>query len=191
MSLVTIVGVGALGSHVAQFLRNVEAELRVVDFDRIETKNVKSQFHSAPNVGKLKAPSLQQTLNFLFKVKITVIPHKLVDSNVSQLLGGSSLVLDCLDNGIARRLVQGYVRTQGIPCLHGALAADGAFGQVIWTEDFRIDDEVGAGAATCEDGEHLPFIALVSSLMAQSAQAFLRNGKKLSFQVHPTGVISI
>lgn len=191
MSLVTIVGVGALGSHVAQFLRNVEAELRVIDFDRIETKNVKSQFHSVTNVGKLKAPSLQQTLNFLFKTKVTVISHKLVEDNVNQLLGGSNLVIDCLDNGNARRVVQDYARAHGIPCLHGALAAGGAFGQVLWTEHFRIDDEAGAGVATCEDGEHLPFIALVSSLMVQAAQTFLRNGKKLSFQVHPTGVISV
>ncbi len=191
MTLITIVGVGALGSHVAQFLRNAEAEIKVIDFDRIETKNTKSQFHSSPNVGKLKAPSLQQTLNFLFKTKIAVVSHKLVDSNVNQLLGGSNLVIDCLDNGTARRLVQKFARDQGIPCLHGALAADGAFGQVLWTEHFRIDDETGAGAATCEDGAHLPFIALVSSLLAQSAQTFLRSGKKLNFQVHPTGVISV
>jgi molybdopterin/thiamine biosynthesis adenylyltransferase len=191
MTVITIVGVGALGSHVAQFLRNVEAELRIIDMDKIETKNTKSQFHSVTNVGKSKATSLQQTLNFLFRTKVSTFTSKLVANNVNQLLGGSTLILDCLDNAESRRLVQSYAQEHNIPCLHGALAANGAFGQVLWTDKFRIDSEVGSGAATCEDGRHLPFIAMVSSLMAQSAQTFLTNQKKLNFQIHPAGIIFI
>ncbi len=56
---------------------------------------------------------------------------------------------------------------------------------------FAIDDEAGMGAATCEDGEHLPFIINVSSYMAASVQRFLKDGKKIGFQVHPGGVVTI
>jgi len=75
--------------------------------------------------------------------------------------------------------------------VHGALAADGTFGQVIWDEQFVIDDESGAGAATCENGEHLPFIAMTSAYLAQAIQLFLKSGKKIGFQVHPTGAIRV
>lgn len=186
MKKVVVVGVGALGSHVCQFLRN-EADLKVIDFDRVETKNVLSQFHARNSVGKNKVQSLQQVVNFLWGVKIEGVPHKLVVDNAQQILGKPDLILDCLDNGEARRIIQGYVRDNDIPCLHGALAADGVMGRIVWDEDFVIDDE-SAGAATCEDGAHLPFIGVVSSTLALAAQTYLASEKKLGFQLTPRGV---
>lgn len=190
MTTITIVGIGALGSHAALFLRNARATLRVIDFDRVEQKNVAAQFHGSTMVGKSKLQSLQQTLNFLFKSKIEGVPHKLTKENQRELLSGSDLVLDCLDNGPSRRLVQTFVRAAGIPCLHGALAADGGFGRVIWDEHFEIDEATGDGA-TCENGAHLPFIGVTSTLLAKAAQDFLERGVKQSYQVHPNGVITV
>jgi hypothetical protein len=202
---VVIVGVGALGSHVTLLLRN-EAQLKVVDFDRIEHKNVLAQFHSKPNVGKNKAQALQQTLNFLYGVKVDAVPHKLIVDNLS-LLTGVDLIIDCVDNGATRRLIQEHVRsivqvgdltfakgTLAGPhpaCLHGALAPGGDFGQVLWDEDFKVDDEAGAGQATCEGGEHLPFINVVSSYIALAAQRYLKDGTKHGFQIHGVGATRV
>ncbi len=186
---VVVVGVGALGSHLVQFLRSTDAEVFVVDFDRIDQKNVGSQFHSKTNVGLGKAQSLAKTMNFLFGRKVSAVQSMLRDNNVTELLAGAALVVDCLDNGEGRRVIQGYVRKFGVPCLHGALAPDGGFGMSVWDENFRIDDEPGAGAATCEDGQHLPFIALVSAYMARSAQAFLNTGRKTGYSVSPGGAV--
>jgi hypothetical protein len=188
---IVIVGVGALGSHLVQFLRNEAVTLKVIDFDRIERKNVMSQFHGKATVGKGKVQGLQQAMNFMFGVKIDTVPHKLVADNADVLLR-ADLVIDCLDNGEARRVIQDTVRRSGTPCLHGALsAADNAFGRVVWDSDFRIDDEAGEGAATCEDGAGLPFIALVSAVMAKTVQDFLQTGKQHSYQVHAGGVVRI
>lgn len=188
MKTIVIVGVGALGSHVVQFLRN-EAALRIVDFDRVEQKNVLSQFHGKPNVGKSKIQSVQGTMQLLFGLKVDGVPHKLVADNASQVLGKADLVIDCLDNGASRRVVQGFAREMKVPCLHGALAADGSFGRAIWDEVFVIDDESGAGAATCEDGGQLPFIALTAACIAKSAQEFLQKGTKVGFSIHAGGAV--
>lgn len=190
MKKVTIVGVGALGSHVAYALRN-EAHLKVIDFDKVEQKNTLSQFHGKAGVGANKTNSMKQAFAFLYGTKIDAIPHRLTPDNVTQLLGGSDLVIDCLDNAASRQIVQNFCRTESIPCLHGALAIGGEFGRSVWTEQFVIDKEDSTGAATCEDGAFLPFIMIVSSLIARSAQSFLRDGKKTGFQVHPNGVINI
>lgn len=187
MSSVVVVGVGALGSHVVQLLRNAGASIRVIDFDRVEQRNVTSQFHGKPSVGKAKVVSLQQTMQFLFGVKIDAVPHKLVAGNARELLGKADLVVDCLDNGASRRLVQEVVRAAQIPCVHGALAADGSFGRVVWDEDFVIDDEHAAGTATCENGEHLPFIVITAAYLARAAQAFLKSGERCGYHVHPGG----
>ena len=187
---ITIVGVGALGSHVCLLLRNCGSSLNIIDFDRVEQKNTASQFHGKPSVGKSKVQSLQQTMQFLFGLKIGTIPHKLTGDNDDALLSSADLILDCLDNGESRRILQNFARRSHKPCLHGALAADGAFGRVIWDEDFVIDD-VATGAATCENGEFLPFIVNVSAYMAQAVQAFLKNGEKRGYQVFPHGVTKI
>jgi molybdopterin/thiamine biosynthesis adenylyltransferase len=191
MSKVTIVGVGALGSHAAQLLRNCGANIVTIDFDRIERKNVLSQFHAQNSVGKNKAVALQLLMQFVFGTRIGAIPHRLSKDNDDQLLSGSDLIIDCLDNGDARRLVQNFARRSHVPCLHGTLAAGGQFGRVIWDESFVIDNEDGAGGATCENGDFLPFIAVVSSYVATAAQKFLNSGAKWGFQITPAGTIRV
>lgn len=190
-SRVTLVGAGALGSHAALFLRSADVDLKVVDFDRVERKNVLAQFHGIKTVGKSKVQSLQQTLQFLFGTKIAAVPHRLRADNQSALLGGADLLIDALDNLEARRLVSDFARAEGVPCLHGALAPDGAFGRVVWDEDFVADPEGGAGAATCEDGQHLPFIGIVAAHLAHAAQRFVVSGEKRGFQVSPAGVVLV
>jgi molybdopterin/thiamine biosynthesis adenylyltransferase len=190
MKTVVVVGVGALGSHLVQFIRNCEAKIRVIDFDRIEQKNVMSQFHARNSVGKGKAQALGQLMQFLFNVKIETVPHKLVKENVEQLLGKSDLIVDCLDNAEARILVQEYARKNKVACLHGALAADGMFGRVVWDESFTIDGDA-AGAATCEDGEHLPFIGQTATILAKAVQIFLDSDQKVGYHVHPAGAVRI
>jgi predicted ThiF/HesA family dinucleotide-utilizing enzyme len=188
---IVIVGVGALGSHLVQFIRNEKCALKIIDMDRVEQKNVMSQFHGKPGVGKNKVTALQQTMDFLFKRQLAVVSNKLVADNIDVLMNGAALVVDCLDNGVSRKLVQDYVRKHNLPCLHGALAPGGAFGRAIWDEAFIIDSEVGAGAATCEDGEFLPFIALTAAYMARSVQLFLKDGKKVGYSISPVGAVAI
>jgi molybdopterin/thiamine biosynthesis adenylyltransferase len=188
---ITIVGVGALGSHLVQSLRNEQVALKVIDFDRVEMKNVASQFHFKNGVGKKKTDALKQAMQFCYGRKIETVGNKLTADNVEQLLGGADLVVDCLDNGEARRLVQGFARATSVPCLHGALAADGGFARVIWDEHFVIDDETGVGAATCEDGEHLPFIQIATSYLAYAVQQFVKTGRKVGFSISPAGVEKI
>lgn len=184
---ITIVGIGALGSHLVQALRNEKATLRVIDDDRVEIKNVASQFHFKGGVGKKKVDALKQAMDFSYGLKLEVIGNRLVDDNAIQLLGGSDLIVDCVDNGATRRLIQEFARATKIPCVHGALAADGSFGRVIWTEQFVVDDEGGTGVATCEDGAFLPFIMLVSSYLALAVQRWI-SGRKIGFSVAPTHV---
>jgi molybdopterin/thiamine biosynthesis adenylyltransferase len=189
MRKIVIVGVGALGSHAMLFMRGsglergaTRCELVAIDFDRVEQKNTLAQFHSKSSIGKNKALGLQQSISFLFGVRIAAVPHELTQDNAQTLLGGAALVVDCLDNGRSRRIVQTFVREHQIPCLHGALAAQGSVGRVVWDDKFHIDENDGE-AATCEDGEHLPFIGLVSAHIARAAQQFLASGQQMSFQV--------
>jgi molybdopterin/thiamine biosynthesis adenylyltransferase len=187
---VVVVGVGALGSHLVLLGRNWKVQLVAVDFDKIETKNLLSQFHSKMGLGKNKTAALQQAMQGLFGVKIEAVPHKLVADNVATLLGGAELVLDCVDHTPTRALIQGFVREHNLACLHGALAADGSYARLMWDPVF-VPDEGGEGEATCEDGEHLPFVALVAAKMAALVQQWLKDGTQRSVHLHPSGMVEI
>ncbi len=190
---IVIIGLGALGSHVALFLRNSTewSKLKLVDFDKVEAKNTAAQFHTTMSLRRNKATALGQALYSLFGVKVDVVPHKLTRDNAEKLLWAADIVIDCTDNIAARQVIQAEVRDKGIPCIHGALSGDATFGRIVWDEDFVADAEGADGEATCEDGEALPFFGLAASLLASTAQEFLRSGKKRSFQLTPTSVTRI
>ena len=186
---VVVIGVGALGSNMLLAARNAKVDWRIVDFDKVESKNTMSQFHTKMGLGKNKTLSLAQSLNGLWGVKVDTVPHKLTTDNVHQLLHDADLVVDCLDNAAGRIIIQDYVRKHNIPCLHGALAPNGVFGRIVWDEFFQIDSEAGLGQATCEDGEHLPFIMNVACHMANSVLVYIKHQRKVGAEVHPNGFI--
>ncbi len=191
MNNIVIVGVGALGSHVVLLARNWEASLRVIDFDKVEQKNTLAQFHGRMGLRQNKTRSLGQAMQGMFGVKLDLIPHKLTEDNAEALLGGAKLVIDCVDNMEARQVIQTFVRANDIPCLHGALSADGKFSRVVWDEHFVADSEGAEGEATCEDGEALPYFVLAASQLVVSAQEFLESGTKRSYQISPAGFIRL
>jgi hypothetical protein len=180
--MIVIVGVGALGSPLGLYLRNEEAGLKFVDHDRIEAKNVMAQAHTKMGISKNKTIALQQMLRGFFGVETIAVPHKLTKDNAEQLLAGADLVIDCTDNFDARIDIMEAVRKLDVPCLHAAVSADGDFGQIIWTEFFKPDEDEGDGA-TCEDGRHLPFYSRLSGHLGWEAQHFLKTGKKRSWQL--------
>jgi molybdopterin/thiamine biosynthesis adenylyltransferase len=187
---VVIIGVGALGSHVLLFARNLPVSLKIVDFDRVEMKNTKAQVHTLMGVGRNKVQALQQAFQGMWGMKLAGVPHKLTDDNVDQVLNGAALVVDCTDNAAARRVIQTFVRKAGVPCLHGALSNDGTFARIVWDEYFTADAET-PGQATCEDGQALPFFGLAGAEMAVIIQQFLTAGKKISVQMTPTGIVRL
>jgi glyceraldehyde-3-phosphate dehydrogenase/erythrose-4-phosphate dehydrogenase len=190
--MITIVGAGALGSHVALLLRNSKNHLRVIDFDKVEQKNTQAQFHSKMGLRKNKAQALSQALQGMFGTKIHPVPHKLTADNWSELLKDSFMVIDCTDNIAARKLTQEYYDEYAVPVLHGCLSADGTFARVVWDEIFEPDAEGEEGEATCEDGEALPFFMFTASVIAMTVQEFITGShQKRSYQLTPQGVTRI
>jgi hypothetical protein len=184
---IVIVGVGALGSHVALLLREYAHRLVLVDGDRVEQKNAKSQFHAVSTAGKPKVLALASTLQHLFRVRVRA-SHAvfLRGDNAHTLLVGSDLVIDCTDHAEVRTRIKEMTAALLIPCLHGAFGANGDYGRVLWDADF-VADGIEEGTPTCHDGAHLPFIGIVASYVARAAQEYLSTGRKLSWQVFSRG----
>lgn len=189
MKTVTIVGLGALGSHLVLLSRNWDVRLNLIDFDRVDSKNIQSQFHTEMAKGN-KAQSLTNTMMGLFKRRCYAYPVKLDQGNVEELLDNMDLVIDCTDNLKARKLIQKSCKGAR-PCLHGCLSADGTLARIVWTEHFNPDPEGEEGQATCEDGENLGFHAAVAARLEYTARLFLKLKVKQSWQLTPTSLVRI
>src|SRR5206468_1313898 len=99
-------GGGALGSHGLFLARDLEHELAVIDFDRVETKNLASQWFVKQMVGRNKATALKtQLLNF-YDVRLQDYTVKLTSLNAETILGPADLVVECFDNAESRRVVE-------------------------------------------------------------------------------------
>ena len=189
MPKLVICGVGALGSTAVQYCRNLDAELRLVDFDRVESKNLAAQWFVKQSVGKNKAEAIRLQLANFYGVKAEAMGVRLAANNAAQLLAGCTLAVDCFDNADSRLVLAEAARAAGIPLVHAALAADGTFGLVRWDERFVPDREDVAGQATCEGGEHLPMIGLVGATLARAIQDFVRAGDRRDYMISLSGVV--
>ena len=182
-------GVGALGSNAVLYCRELGAELRLVDFDRVESKNLAAQWFVKQSVGKNKAEAVRLQLANFYGHKAEAMGVRLGAHNAAQLLDGCDLAVDCFDNQDSRLVLSEAARGRGLPLVHAALAADGTFGLVRWDERFAPDREDAEGQATCEGGEHLPVIGLLAASLARAIQDFIRSGARADYMVSLSGVV--
>ncbi|MBO0869130.1 MAG: ThiF family adenylyltransferase [Micromonosporaceae bacterium] len=180
-------GVGALGSTAATLCRNLPATLAFVDFDRVEAKNLASQAYTRQAVGRNKAEALRAQLRTFYGIDSQAYPVRLSETNIAELAAGADLLVDCLDNIAGRTVILEYAGRAALPSVHAGLAADGTFGLVRWGERFVPDAEDEPGQATCEGGEHLPFIGLVAGRLASIIAGFVRDGTRTDALVTPAG----
>ncbi|HUJ61020.1 MAG TPA: ThiF family adenylyltransferase [Kofleriaceae bacterium] len=186
---VVVCGIGALGSTAVQYCRNLDAALRLVDFDRVESKNLAAQWFVKQSVGKNKAEAARLQLANFYGGKAEAIGQRLGAHNAAQLLADCGLAVDCFDNADSRIALATAARVAGVPLIHGALAADGTFGLVRWDERFTVDREDAPGQPTCEGGEHLPLIGLCGATLARAIQDFVTAGARRDYMISLSGVV--
>jgi molybdopterin/thiamine biosynthesis adenylyltransferase len=185
---IVVCGIGALGSTALQYLRSLDAELRLVDFDRVESKNLAAQWFVKQSLGKNKAEAARLQLANFYGVKAEAMGVRLGAHNAAQLLDGCALAVDCFDNADSRIALSEAARSANVALVHSALAADGTFGMVRWDERFTPDREDVEGQATCEGGEHLPMIGLVGATLARTIQDFVAKDVRHDYLVSLSGV---
>ena len=172
----TICGVGALGSHLADNLaRQGFRQLRVIDRDRVEEHNVGTQIYGESDVGAWKVEVLRQRLFRATSVEIEAIRKELSDRSAHSLLQDGGLVIDTFDNSKSRRLVQEQCRALQLPCLHVGLYAD--YGEVIWDERYRVPQDVAGDVCDYPLARNLVLlvVAVASEVLVRFALAGVRH----------------
>ena len=121
---VLIAGVGGLGSPVAINLASAGVGvIRLVDHDRVDFSNLNRQvLHWNEDIGRKKVDSALEKLRKLNPdIKIEAIGETINDSNISQIVDDSDLIVDAMDNLATRYLLNKCAIEKNIPFFHGAV----------------------------------------------------------------------
>ena len=121
---VVIIGAGALGSPVIQYLAAAGVgEIKVVDFDEVSLGNLQSQvIHGKRDVNRPKVASAKDTIKGINpKLNIVTENVKVEADNVTEIIEGYDVVVDCTDNYKARYVINDACAFSGIPLVFGAI----------------------------------------------------------------------
>lgn len=193
-SRVVIIGAGALGSPVIQYLAAAGVgTLKIVDGDEVVPGNLQSQvIHSSRDVKRPKAASARDTVRNINR-NIDVISENLkVDAdNVMSVIEGFDLVIDCTDNYKSRYLINDACILSGIPFVFAAIYQFEGQVSIFGLKDgpclrclFPNPPSPGLVPTCAEGGTISPLAGIVGSIQANEAlKLIIGIGKHLDGQL--------
>lgn len=123
-STVFIAGAGGLGAPVIYYLAAAGVGcLRIADYDAVDLSNLNRQIlYNTNHIGKGKAEIAKKKIQELNPdVEVFSFEQKIDDANIADLVGDASIIIDCLDNFEARRVLNNYAVQTSIPFVHAGV----------------------------------------------------------------------
>jgi len=147
-SSVAVVGSGGLGGQVLLLLARMGIGFLVaVDSDRFDETNLNRQaLSSVPDLGRPKCEVAVRVLREVNPgVEVRAHAVQMDDTNAREILAGSNVIVDALDNVPDRFSIQAAARSLKIPLVHGAVAGFEGQLMTIFPEDTGFSLLYGTG----------------------------------------------
>jgi molybdopterin/thiamine biosynthesis adenylyltransferase len=165
---VAVIGAGGLGGHIILLLARLGiGEMVVVDHDVFDETNLNRQaLCSQQSLGKSKsevAARVVATVN----PGVEVLAHqvKLDSFNGAEILAGSDVLVDALDNVPDRFILEKVAKKLGVPLVHGALAGFEGQLMTILPEDPGLKHLYGNAGANGDESKRPEAVLGVPALM--------------------------
>ena len=170
---VCVVGCGGLGGHLIELLARLGVgHLTVVDGDCFDSTNLNRQLLCTQDrLGTSKASAAKQHIAAVNPlVTVDAVCCHLTRDNGVDVLTGHDLVMDGLDSGAARRLLQHFCAQLEIPIVHGAVEGWGVQISVVYPGDDTLSRLYPEGSPECKPGGTLaPVVAFAAALQVSEA----------------------
>ncbi len=182
-ALVTIAGAGALGANLTEHLARMGLRnLRVLDHDLIEARNLSTQPWQTQDIGASKARTLTYMLYRAVGARVDGRHVFVTQANAGELVRGSTLVVDAFDNIASRRIISRAAHARSIPCCHIALGGEGDYGCALWDDAYVLPATTEA-PDLCDYPLARPVAHLVAAAAAEAIFTFLMDGTRRGFEV--------
>jgi hypothetical protein len=146
--------------------------LRVIDRDRVEERNLSTQPYFRTDIGAQKAKILANSLFRAVGVRVEAVTQELTSGNADKLLSG--IVLDCFDNSQARRAVTDSCLRQNLICLHIGLAS--GYAEFVWNEVYRVPSD--AQDDVCDYPLTRNLVLMSTAIASETLIKFIVSGAK-------------
>ncbi|MBI9106478.1 MAG: HesA/MoeB/ThiF family protein [Spirochaetales bacterium] len=180
---VFIAGAGGLGSSASIYLAAAGVgRLIIADYDLIDMSNLNRQIlYSTAAIGELKAESARRRLTELNPEIAVEIRTVKLEGDISKLIDGADLIIDCLDNIETRYVLNDFSLKTRIPIVHGGI--NGYAGQIsfiappetaclrcIFPDAYKADGPIPVIGATA---------GIIGSMQAMEAVKYLTESGEL------------
>lgn len=130
-SPITVIGCGGIGGAVIEMLARMGVNnLKIVDKDKFDVSNINRQLMSSMDT--IGIPKTDVTKKIITSInpflEVETFNTELNQENVHEIIAGSSVVVDALDNLTARIITSRCAFKLKIPFIHGAI--HGTMGQI-------------------------------------------------------------
>ncbi len=123
-----IAGAGGIGSNVARHLVQAGVEqIKIVDFDCVETSNLNRQFYSVSQVGRPKVECLKKNLEAILPyVHVDAVNQRLKPGDSANIFEDCAVVVEGFDDTTAKKYLVEELSGTGIPvvCASGIAGRD-------------------------------------------------------------------
>lgn len=166
---IAIAGCGALGSHIAIFIGQPEMQMKLIDYDRIETHNVVTgtSAYLSNHVGKFKTHVLQQLLYQKYGIEAE-IHNKRIET--PKAFDNCDLIIDCFDNIAARKCT-----LNGSQVVHVGVSPQ-LIGAVEWHDTYRLPEQTDSENQVCTHEVGRQIILATSVIAAGIIREFFASG---------------
>ena len=176
---VVVVGAGALGSPVIQYLAAAGVgTIKVIDSDTVSLENLQSQvLHSQRDLKRPKVASAKDKVKNINKtIELIAENVRLTAENATELIDGFDLVVDCSDNFSTRYTLNDACILSGIPVVFGAIYQYEGQVSILGYGDgpclrcvFPSPPPAGLVPTCAEGGTISPLAGIVGSIQANEA----------------------
>ena len=122
---IIVIGGGSTGSFLSLTLAKMGlSQIKVIDFDKIEDKNIPNQFYRIGDIGKFKVDALKEIIKDFTGTEIQIENIK-VDENYNFDLDLNTLFIFCLDNMEGRKLIYEKIKDFPIKLIDTRFGSEG------------------------------------------------------------------
>lgn len=191
-SKILIVGMGGLGAPAALYLASAGVgQLTLADDDEVEASNLQRQIiHGSADVGTTKVESARASIHAINpECKVTVVPQRLLGSELLTQVNSVDLVLDGTDNFESRYAINAACVATNTPLISGAA--------IRWEGQIAVFDyrnpqspcyaclypatETTSDLTCAENGVAAPVVGIIGSMQALEAMKLITGtGESLS-----------
>lgn len=125
-SNIFIAGVGSVGSFVALTLSKMGfTEIKAVDFDKVEEKNIPNQFYRMKDINEEKIIALQQIIKEFTNTEIGILYEKIGKDFDFSFLDLESIVIMAVDTMEARKIIYEKIKEMPIVLIDIRMGGEG------------------------------------------------------------------